>query len=118
MTLKTAPVAAKGSPAESNGHIVSHGARARPLPPDGGPKDTRTRDAWIQPVIQSVGEPSRQSDAIARTDDIHREDADMNLVPNILGSLAVAAALLFARVRADDEVTLRLKGRGSVIPGD
>ena len=36
----------------------------------------------------------------------------MNLVPNILGSLAVAAALLFARVRADDEVTLRLKGKG------
>ena len=36
----------------------------------------------------------------------------MNLVPNILGSLAVAAALLFARVRADDEVTLRLKGEG------
>ena len=56
-------------------------------------------------VIQSVGEPSRQSDAIARTDDIHQEDADMNLVPNILGSLAVAAALLFAKVHADDEVT-------------
>ena len=36
----------------------------------------------------------------------------MNLVPNILGGLAVAAALLFARVRADDEVTLRLKGKG------
>ena len=66
---KTAPVAAKGSPAESNGHIVSHGARARPLPPDGGPKDARTRDAWIQPVIQSVGEPSRR---ISRTPSLAR----------------------------------------------
>ena len=68
---KTAPVAGKGSPAESNGHIASHGARGRSRQTVGRKMHARTRDAWIQPVIQSFGEPSRQSDAIARTDDIH-----------------------------------------------